>query len=687
MICQNCNEENIEAAVFCHKCGKRMVVLEQEVANDKKTCVQCGSELNDDDCFCMQCGAAVGSSIKDKSEVSTDEAINEVNANTQEESAEDESVKIPTDIPFVTGILTVLIIACSGWVFWRTNSLMDVSAEALLKFGGNFKALTFSGEEWRLWANTLLHGGLIHLAMNISCLCSFGPMLERMAGHVKFLALYLIAAIGASAISAIFNGDVVSIGASGAIFGIFGSLMMYVLVIGWRFGLTKGSILAHLKQGFIFVGVNLAYSLSPGIDMSAHVGGLLIGVGVGFLFAIVELLYPKFFSRLIKCVLAALSLFVISKMTYSWIKSDSWIGSESENHTLEYKLNLSSAEKGDATAQFNLGVMYDNGQGVEQDYAEAVKWYRKAAMQGVASAQLNLGIMYANGQGVTKDEYEAVKWFRKAAEQGDASAQFNLGVMYDNGQGIEQDYAEAVKWFRKAAEQGHASAQFNLGVMYDNGQGIKQDYAEAVKWFRKAAEQGSASAQFNLGIMYANGQGITKEENEAVKWFRKAAEQGDASAQYNLGVRYANGRGVPKDEYEAVKWFRKAAEQGSASAQYNLGIMYANGRGVPKDEYEAVKWFRKAAEQGHATAQFNLGIMYANGQGIPKDEYEAVKWFRKAAEQGDATAQFNLGIMYYNGQGVTQDDSEAVRWLRKAAEQGDANVKTAANNALKILGY
>ena len=79
--------------------------------------------------------------------------------------------------------------------------------------------------------------------------------------------------------------------------------------------------------------------------------------------------------------------------------------------------------------------------------------------------------------------------------------------------------------------------------------------------------------------------------------------------------------------------------------------------------------------------------MYANGQGIPKDEYEAVKWFRKAAEQGDATAQFNLGIMYYNGQGVTQDDSEAVRWLRKAAEQGDANVKTAANNALKILGY
>ena len=88
MICQNCNEKNIEAAVFCRKCGKRMVVLEQEVANDKKTCVQCGSELNDDDCFCMQCGAAVESSIKDKSEASTDGAINEDNVNTQEESVQ-----------------------------------------------------------------------------------------------------------------------------------------------------------------------------------------------------------------------------------------------------------------------------------------------------------------------------------------------------------------------------------------------------------------------------------------------------------------------------------------------------------------------------------------------------------------------------------------------------------------------
>ena len=65
-----------------------------------------------------------------------------------------------------------------------------------------------------------------------------------------------------------------------------------------------------------------------------------------------------------------------------------------------------------------------------QNYAEAVKWYRLAADQGDASAQYNLGVMYANGQGVPQNHAEAVKWYRLAADQGNASAQFNLGDMY-----------------------------------------------------------------------------------------------------------------------------------------------------------------------------------------------------------------------------------------------------------------
>ena len=94
---------------------------------------------------------------------------------------------------------------------------------------------------------------------------------------------------------------------------------------------------------------------------------------------------------------------------------------------------LAEARNGDAEAQSILGFMYDTGKGVPQDYAEAVKWYRKAAHQGFAEAQYNLGLMYYLGHGVPQDYKMAVKWYTKAAEQGDAIAQFELGLVYELG--------------------------------------------------------------------------------------------------------------------------------------------------------------------------------------------------------------------------------------------------------------
>ena len=87
------------------------------------------------------------------------------------------------------------------------------------------------------------------------------------------------------------------------------------------------------------------------------------------------------------------------------------------------------AETGDASAQFNLGVMYDNGLGVAQDYAAAASWYRKAADQGNASAQLNLGLLYAKGQGVAQDYVQAHKWFNLSATSGGADAVKNRDLV------------------------------------------------------------------------------------------------------------------------------------------------------------------------------------------------------------------------------------------------------------------
>ena len=102
------------------------------------------------------------------------------------------------------------------------------------------------------------------------------------------------------------------------------------------------------------------------------------------------------------------------------------------------------------------------------DFTNAVECFQKAAEQGLADAQYNLGVCYDNGDGVPQSYPEAVKWYRKAAEQGFAKAQYNLGVCYYNGQGVPQSYTEAVKWFKKAAEQGYADAinlLKNLGEM------------------------------------------------------------------------------------------------------------------------------------------------------------------------------------------------------------------------------
>ena len=126
---------------------------------------------------------------------------------------------------------------------------------------------------------------------------------------------------------------------------------------------------------------------------------------------------------------------------------------------------------------------------LSKDFATALRMYRSLAEQGYASAQFNLGLMYDDGQGTPQDYAETLKWYRLAAEQGDADAQYNLGTMYRQGRGVPQNYAEAVKWYRLAAEQGYAYALNNLGIMYDEGLGVLQDYVEAHKWYNLAASR------------------------------------------------------------------------------------------------------------------------------------------------------------------------------------------------------
>ena len=196
---------------------------------------------------------------------------------------------------------------------------------------------------------------------------------------------------------------------------------------------------------------------------------------------------------------------------------------------------IRGAELGFPPAQFELAKMYENGKGVGKDYAEAVKWYRKAAEQGNTEAQYSLGECYEYGHGVSRDYAEAVKWYRKAAEQGNAEAQYNLGACYAIGRGVSKDMTEAVKWYRKAADQRYAQAQCEVGECYYYGKGVNKDYAEAVKWYRAAADQGNESAQYSLGECYEYGHGVSKDYAEAKRWYLSAAEHGNTDAMNKVG--------------------------------------------------------------------------------------------------------------------------------------------------------
>ena len=154
------------------------------------------------------------------------------------------------------------------------------------------------------------------------------------------------------------------------------------------------------------------------------------------------------------------------------------------------------AEKGGATAQYNLGGMYDNGYyGVPQNYKEAAKWYLEAAKQGIDTAQLNIGNFYYQGLGVSQNYTEAMKWYLEAADQGIDLAQLNIGVMYHKGIGVPQNFTEALKWYRIAASKKNSDALYNLGIMYAKAEGVSKDYLQAHKWLTLAANQGNRLAE------------------------------------------------------------------------------------------------------------------------------------------------------------------------------------------------
>src|SRR5208282_6205170 len=221
-------------------------------------CTSCGREFeasSDSEALCPQCAAESLSSRPPEAKPSRLRRL----------------LESPTIVLIALNTLVYLMMAFQG------HSFITFDPELLLNWGANSGALTSGGQWWRLLTCTFEHGGLLHIALNMWCLYSLGWLAELLFGRSRFTLLYLMCGLGGSLGSICWRGNGLSVGASGAIFGVAGALIPAMMLHGNQ--RLRAALKGHLTSIALFVFYNLAFGAAVrGIDNAAHVGGLITGL-------------------------------------------------------------------------------------------------------------------------------------------------------------------------------------------------------------------------------------------------------------------------------------------------------------------------------------------------------------------------------------------------------------------------
>ena len=385
----------------------------------------------------------------------------------------------------------------------------------------------------------------------------------------------------------------------------------------------------------------------------------------------------------------------------------------------------------DSYTLYNLGVLYDSGEGVARNPQRAAQYYTAAARLNDNDARYNLAHLYHYGDGVPRSDIIAHYWLTKAAAH-ERDAMTALGMLYQKSGTDDGTQMRASYWLEQAAMRGDAQAQYELFWRSRYGYGIEKNQETANRWLQQAAENDNVEAQYRLGVCYYNGCFAEFRQDKRIgrEWLEKAAAQGDSDMRFLIGMEYffgsdyddarrwlqpvvtsesdyasmavslldtigraqgkkrpaapANTAASPRDAIaepprdpaaEAAEWQRRA-ETGDARAQYQLYFRYSLGDGVKQDQETANRWLQQAAGNGDADAQYWLGERYYDGwMGIKKDRTAAHVWLDKAAAHGDPDIQFNVGWRYY----FNEDYDDARRWLQPVAASDNIHADIAAH--------
>lgn len=187
-------------------------------------------------------------------------------------------LRIPLYQSFFTYILLVII---AGLWLWMTMAGGSTSGEVLVRFGANYGPLILDGQNWRLFTSMFLHIGLTHLLFNAYALFVFGVEMERLYGPARFIVIYLLSGMFGNLLSFAVRGpNILSAGASGAIFGVIGMNLAYFMLHRESLGQMGRQ---RMMNTLLVIGINLVFGFTvPGIDNLAHLGGLLAGFALGY---------------------------------------------------------------------------------------------------------------------------------------------------------------------------------------------------------------------------------------------------------------------------------------------------------------------------------------------------------------------------------------------------------------------
>jgi TPR repeat protein len=389
----------------------------------------------------------------------------------------------------------------------------------------------------------------------------------------------------------------------------------------------------------------------------------------------------------------------------------------------------------DAQEQYEMGMRYFEGEGVEKSYKKAFYWLDKAATQGhegaVEQIEGNEGLEYflrdfkdrnsgdsffeayykiflkaeymdlmalksgllALEDLIDKDKIRGVLAARPPVTmdtpQLDIKDVFEAGLqLIVNGtdkEVVEKQLTAVIDREKDEEEKLLKTIEKNVILELRDGENPESLQLKMHSWAEKELNGLSdkditdAAQQSDIGKYYHDLGEIAPEDTraryfeKAAYWFKKGAEQGHMAAQDNLGQCYEFGEGVEQDHKQAVSWYEKGAAQGYPYAQYDLGACYALGKGIEQDLKKAAEWYAKAAEQDHAMAQRYLAKCYEEGNGVEKDMKKAVEWYLKAAENGDVNSQFFIGAFYAAGEHVEKDDEKSFYWTKQSAINGHAH--------------